>query len=226
MNSKKRILNKAKEQGCNIFKREINIDTRLIESFLASNHNTSTRDLTFEEIKKINEINYIINNMLPDIEKQVVYLLYFFKKQQETVGALLGISQEMVFYYKERALLRIKIHNFFRTVDIQNMEEFLVKYVTRKQRIAMIEYFKEHDLRKIAKKISIAEGRKRSLHYKSICSRVNLGLKRLSELKDVVEDKEIKQLALLYYKVFKILKRYNSLYHTQSKKIVHEEIIA
>jgi len=182
-------------------------------------------DLDFHDSKRIEEINFIINNMLPVIEKQVIYLLYFLKKNQETTGRLLNVSQEMVYYYKKRAILRIKTHYFFRSIDIQKMEEFLSEHVTKKQYVAMIEYFKVHDLRKITKIISELEGKKSELNYEAIGSRIKLGLKKINSLRES-KDEELSKKAELYHKIFKTLKVYNSLHHTQSKKKTTQEIEA
>jgi hypothetical protein len=85
----------------------------------------------------------------------------------------------------------------------------------------MIEYFKEHDLRKIAKKIALEEGRK-SIHYEAIGSRIKLGMKKLEKVKE--DATEIDKSLDLYLKVFRILNKHNSLYNTQSKKKVNLEI--
>jgi hypothetical protein len=163
--------------------------------------------------------------MLPEIEKHVIQLVFFFGKKQEAVGKTLNISQEMVCYYKKRGLSRISLHYFLRSIDIDDMEKFFTAYLTKKQRIAMIEYFKEHDLRRIVKRISDAEHRTKVLNYIAIGSRIKLGIKRLAFLKEN-EDPEIKKKADLYHKIFTILKRHNSLYHTQSKKVINQELTA
>jgi predicted transcriptional regulator len=210
-----------------IFKREIGVDSFLIDSCFSNADGLNfeeTRDLTFDEVNKIEDITFIINNMLPDIEKQVVYFLFFLKKNQETVGKLLNISQEMVYYYKKRALLRIKIHSFFRKVDIDKMDEFLKKNVTKKQYIAMVEYFKEHDLKKIAKKISIIENRTHL--YESMKSRIKLGMKKLKLIIKSNDNENLVKDAKFYLEIFTILTYYKSLHHTQSKKQVPKEIEA
>ena len=224
----KRLISHLKENQINTFQRVINVDSLLIDTFFSSANGLTSQtaeELKYEDSKKVDEINYIINNMIPDIEKQVIYLLFFLKKNQETVGRLLDISQEMVCYYKKRALSRIKIHYFFRSIDLEAMDRFLEEHVTRKQRTAMMEYFKGHDLRKIAKKISVDENRKRQIHYEAIGSRIKLGLKKLTSLKND-KNEEIKKHAQLYFEVFSALKRHNSLHHTQSKKKIDKEIIA
>jgi hypothetical protein len=160
--------------------------------------------------------------MLPEIEKYVILLLFFYKKKQEVVGRILKVSQEMVCYYKKRALKRIGLLCFFRNIDITKMENFLEQHVTKKQKIAMMEYFKDHDLRRIAIKIGKSEG-KDGLLYESIGSRIKLGLKRLDYLKKS-SSLSLSREATLYHKVFSLLKKYNSLYHTQSKKKVSKEI--
>lgn len=227
--SEKKFIRKVREEGGNVYKREISVDNKLIDIFFSSSdglYSEQIKQIKFEDSKKLDEINYIINTMLPDIERQVVYLLFFLKKNQETVGRLLKISQEMVYYYKKRALSRIKIHYFFRSIDIEKMEEFLKNHVTKKQCTAMMEYFKEHDLRKIAKKIVILEKRDRPIHYEAIGSRIKLGLRKIKFLKENVNDEDLKKRASLYFEIFYTLKKYNSLHHTQSKKPISKEILA
>jgi Sigma-70, region 4 len=207
------------------FKREVRIDQNLLEMFFSNSdglYAPSDIQIELENDDKINEINYIIEHMLPEIEKFVILLLFFYKKKQEVVGRILRVSQEMVCYYKKRALKRINLLCFFRNIDITKMEAFLDQHVTKKQKVAMLEYFKDHDLRRIAKKIGKDEG-KISLLYESIGSRIKLGLKRLDYLKKS-SNTALSREAGLYHKVFSLLKKYNSLYHTQSKKRVNKEI--
>lgn len=207
------------------YKREVRIDHNLLELFFSNSDSLYVSEniqIELENEEKINEVNFVIENMLPEIEKYVILLLFFYKKKQEVVGRILKVSQEMVCYYKKRALRRINLLCFFRNIDITKMEVFLDQHVTKKQKIAMLEYFKDHDLRRIAKKIGMAEG-KPDLLYESIGSRIKLGLKRLDYLKkssSILLSKE----ASIYYKVFSLLKKYNSLYHTQSKKKVQKEL--
>jgi hypothetical protein len=208
------------------YRKEVRVDQNLLETFFSNEDSLYSSEIQIELTgdEKTKEISFIIENMLPEIEKYVIVFLFFYKKKQEAVGRVLGVSQEMVAYYKKRALKRIYLLYFFRNIDIRKMEEFLDKYVTKKQKVAMIAYFQEHDLRKIAKKIGKLEG-KEDLLYESIGSRIKLGIKKLESLKD---DKniQISKDAVLYYKVFSLLKKYNSLYHTQSKKQVSEELSA
>jgi len=209
----------------NVYKHEVRIDNTLLETFFSNSDSLySSEDIKIEleNEEKINEIKHVIDNMLPEIEKYVIILLFFYKKKQEVVGRILKVSQEMVCYYKKRALRRINLLCFFRNIDILKMEEFLEQHVTKKQKIAMMEYFKDHDLRRIAKKIGKIEG-KPDLLYESIGSRIKLGLKRLDYLRKSSNSSLAKE-SVLYYKVFSLLKKYNSLYHTQSKKVVREEI--
>jgi len=205
-----------------VYRREVRIDQHLLELFFSNSdglYNTEDTHLELENEDKISEVLYVINNMLPEIERYVILLLFFYKKKQEVVGKILKVSQEMVCYYKKRALKRINLLCFFRNIDIIKMEQFLDIHVTKKQRVAMVEYFKNHDLRKIAKKIGEDEG-KPGLLYESIGSRIKLGIKRLEALKKTQNSSE----AALYFKVFSLLKKYNSLYHTQSKKKVGKEL--
>lgn len=224
-------LDKSQLYNRNFFKKEVNIDNTLLEALFSTDdalsHKLDKEEIKFEDHIKIDEINFIIENMLPEIEKRIVFLIYYMKKKQEVVGRILNISQEMVCYYKKRALIRIRLHNFFRKIDIKGMEEFLDKYVTRKQKIAMLEYFKEHDLRKITKTISLIEEKGKCLSYISIGKRISLGIKKLEKIKDSdAFDAELKEKAVVYHEIFMILKKHNSLYHTQSKKEVTNELEA
>jgi hypothetical protein len=208
--------------------REISVDNKLLELFFTDfdglyAHPGQAENL--EAQKRVEEICYITENMLPEIEKQVIILIFFLKKKQEAVGRILKVTQEMVCYYKNRALLRIRLLYFFRNIDINDMEIFLKDHVTKKQRIAMIEYFKDHDLRRVAKKISQMEDRKTMYNYEAIGSRIKLGLKKLKNLM-VSKDKNLVEKAEKYHKVFTLLKTHNSLHHTQSKKQVPREIQA
>lgn len=216
------------QTGLNFHKREISVDNRLIELFFSNVdglYSESDHQENFELQKRIEEIYYIIENMLPEIEKQVIILFFFLKKKQEIIGKVLKISQEMVCYYKNRALTRIKLLHIFRDIDINDMENFLGKHVTKKQKVAMIEYFKDHDLRRIAKKITAIENRKKQIKYEAIGSRIKLGLKKIKRLIQS-KDKQTSEKSKLYCTVFGYLKKYNSLHHTQSKKQVSAEISA
>lgn len=207
------------------FKREVRVDQAVLEAFFSNSHamySSSDVQIELENEDKVNEINFIIENMLPEIEKYVIILLFSYKKKQEVVGRILKVSQEMVCYYKKRALKRINLLYFFRNIDINKMTDFLETYVTKKQKIAMIEYFKDHDLRRIAKTVAKLEG-KEGLLYESVGSRIKLGLRRLESLKKS-SSPQLVQDATLYHKVFALLKKYNSLYHTQSKKKISKEI--
>jgi hypothetical protein len=206
------------------FRKEVRIDQNILETFFSNEDSLylNSSDIELNNDDKVKEINFIIENMLPEIEKYAIILLFFCKKKQEVAGRILKVSQEMVHYYKKRALKRIGLLYFFRNIDINKMDVFLESHVTKKQKIAMMEYFKEHDLRKIAKKIGKSEG-KEGLLYESIGSRIKLGLKKLAFYKKST-DLQLSKDSILYHKVFSLLKKYNSLYHTQSKKKVCKEL--
>jgi hypothetical protein len=209
----------------NFNRREVSVDNRLIELFFADfeglyANQEHTDD--YEIKKRIEEIKYIIDNMLPEIEKQVIVMFFYLKRKQETIGRILHVSQEMICYYKNRALTRIKMMHFFRNINIEDMENFLTKHVTKKQKTAMVEYFKVHDMRKIAVKIAKMEGKK-FIPYEAIGSRFRLGLKKMKEL-TLSYDNYVADQSKMYLKVFTLLRKYNSLYHTQSKKPVLPEI--
>lgn len=215
----------------NNFRREVNIDNSVIELFFSNTdslYNQQSVSLSFDESKQVEEIFYIIENMLPQIEKSIIYFLFIQKKNQETTGRILNLSQEMVHYYKKRGLERIKLHYFFRSVNLNDLEVFLEENVTKKQKLAMMEYFKIHDLNRIAVKISKIEKRSNTLTYRTIGERILLGIKTLKEIagSDKTKDPVLVKKANLYYKIFRILKKYNSLHHTQSKKNVDIELEA
>ena len=70
----------------------------------------------------------------------------------------------------------------------------------------MLEYFKEHDLRKIAVIISKKEGRSKTITYEAIGSRIKLGLKKIRILKETTKDDDVKKRAILYFDIFSALK--------------------
>lgn len=224
---KKSLRSLADGENINIFKREISVDSSIFENLFSESDslyfNFVTEDLDFEKQRKVDEVYYIIENMLPKIEKQVIFLSYFLKKKQEVIGRLLKISQEMVCYYKKRAEKRIKLHYFFRSIDINDMTLFFNERITKKQKVAMLEYFHVHDLGKIAHTITKMEHRKKEIHYEAIGSRIKLGIKKLEELSKSENSEEAIK-AKKYFDVFTCLKRYNSLYHSQSKKKVKRVI--
>lgn len=226
--NKRAFIKQLEDSGSSLRQRVISVDNRLIELFFSNFEGLYKEEEQIENPElqeKIEDIYFIIETMLPEIEKQVIILFFFLKKKQETIGKILNISQEMVCYYKNRAVTRIRLLHFFRNVDINDMEIFLEEYVTKKQKIAMLEYFKDHDLRRVAEKVTLIEKRKKKIVYESIGSRIKLGIKKLKSLSKN-ENKEIAEKALMYYHIFTSLKKYNSLHHTQSKKSVSLDIIA
>lgn len=213
-----------RSEGYTQHKTEMPVDNTVIDKFFSdfdALYKSDDNGISFDKQNKIDEILYIINSMLPEIEKYVIVFNYFFKKKQEIIGESLNISQEMVCYYRKRALKRIKLLFFLRKVDIIEMEKFLENTVTRKQKIAMIEYFREHDLRKATQNIIKVENK--NMTNRTVGIRITLGVKNLQQLSNIKDEKykDVKK----YLEIFQILQQYNSLYCTQSRVKLNQELL-
>jgi len=216
-------LSLIKAEGYAHHSTEISVDSTIIDRFFSdvdSLYKNNDISISVDKQAKIDEILYIINTMLPEIEKYVIVFSYFFKKKQEIIGQILEVSQEMVCYYRKRALKRIKLLYILRQVDISDMESFFTDNVTKKQKIAMIEYFKEHDLKKATDNIIIIENKK--MTNRTIGIRITLGVKKLRNIQN--DGTERYETAQKYLKIFKILQQYNSLYCTQSRVKLKPEL--
>ena len=203
---------------------EMPVDNFILDKFFSdfdSMYQNNEVSVSFERQNKIDEILFIINSMLPEIEKYVIVFTYFFKKKQETIGQILSISQEMVCYYRKRALKRINLLYILRQIDIVDMEKFLDENVTRKQKVAMIEYFREHDLKKATDNIIIIE--KRNMTNRTIGIRITLGVKKIKQIQETSEGNTFEK-ANKYLKIFNILQQYNSLYCSQSRVKLKSEL--
>jgi len=225
-NSSNTVQNKLsilKAEGYTYHNTEIAVDGSIIDKFFSdvdSLYKNNDISISIDKQAKIDEILYIINTMLPEIEKYVIVFTYFFKKKQEIIGKILEVSQEMVCYYRKRSLKRIKLLYMLRQVDIIEMEEFLSNNVTKKQKIAMVEYFKEHDLKKATDNIIIIENKK--MTNRTVGIRITLGVKKI---RNIPNDKsERYKTAQKYLKIFNILQQYNSLYCTQSRVKLKPEL--
>ncbi len=226
LNSSNTLQNKLsllKAEGYTYHNTEIPVDSTIIDKFFSdvdSLYKNNDISISIDKQAKIDEILYIINTMLPEIEKYVIVFSYFFKKKQEIIGKILEVSQEMVCYYRKRALKRIKLLYVLRQVDISDMEWFLMDNVTKKQKIAMIEYFKEHDLKRATDNIIIIENKK--MTNRTVGIRITLGVKKLKNIPN--DGTERYKTAQKYLKIFKILQQYNSLYCTQSRVKLKPEL--
>ncbi|MFA5733014.1 MAG: sigma factor-like helix-turn-helix DNA-binding protein [Acidithiobacillus sp.] len=153
----------------------------------------------------VKEIKYIINNLIPDIEHEIIDLLFTKNRTQEDTGKIIGMSQEMINYYKKRALQRIFHYYQVRQIDKEKLKIYLDSIVSKKQCEAMLLYLEFHSTFEIKKQLKIT------------CSAVNHRLRCGFEIleKDVSYNTTPEK--LLYYEVFRRLMRYNSLYRSHTK---------
>lgn len=186
------------------FKKEINLDNTTLSTFFCETENVTTKSVNYEEDdEKLTEIRFIIHNLLPDFERDIMSLIFDYNKIQEDIGVILGLSQEMVNYYKKRAIHRIR--HFFdnRKIDVNDMRSCLSRYVSKKQLEAMMLYFLKHNQRIVSKELGISQS--------AVSARLKQGLKKIK--RRTKNDER----AAKYYDVFDNLTKQKSLYNSQTR---------
>lgn len=195
------------------FQKEINIDNSILSTFFASDESATCRskeNYSDEDENKLIEIRFIIHNLLPDFERDIMTLIFDYNKIQEDIGVILGLSQEMVNYYKKRAIHRI-LHFFqHRKIDVNDMRECLQKYMSKRQLEAMMLYFFKHNQRIVSKELGISQS--------AVSARLKQGLKKLK--KKSKNDEKVGK----YYEVFNNLTKQKSLYSSQTRMHVITEV--
>jgi len=147
--------------------------------------------------------------LLPDFERDIMTLIFDYNKIQEDIGVILGLSQEMVNYYKKRAIRRILHFYQNRKINVDDMRECLLRHMSKRQLEAMMLYFFKHNQRVVSKELGISQS--------AVSARLKQGLKKLKK-KSKNDEK-----ALEYYKIFDNLTKQKSLYCSQTKmKAVNE----
>ena len=195
------------------FRKEINIDSGILATFFATNENATLRskeNYNEEDEEKLIEIIFIIHNLLPDFERDIMTLIFDYNKIQEDIGVILGLSQEMVNYYKKRAIHRILHFYHHRKIDVNDMRECLQSYMSKRQLEAMMLYFFKHNQRIVSKELGISQS--------AVSARLKQGLKKLK--KKSRRDER----AVTYFKVFDNLTKQKSLYSSQTRMQVITEV--
>ena len=195
------------------FQREIPIDQVALDTFFCDIESATSiikSQLTDEDEEKLLEIRFIIHNLLPDFERDIMTLIFDYNSIQEDSGVLLGLSQEMVNYYKKRAIHRILHFYNHRKVDVNDMRNCLAEHVSKRQLEAMMLYFFRHNQRVISKELRISQS--------AVSARLKQGLKKLK--KKSKYDKK----ALRYYQIFNNLSKQKSLYSSQTRMQMITEV--
>jgi predicted transcriptional regulator len=195
------------------FQKEINIDNSILSTFFASDESATCRskeNYSDEDENKLVEIRFIIHNLLPDFERDIMTLVFDYNKIQEDIGVILGLSQEMVNYYKKRAIHRILHFFHHRKIDVNDMRECLQKYMSKRQLEAMMLYFFKHNQRIVSKELGISQS--------AVSARLKQGLKKLK--KKSKNDEKVGK----YYEVFNNLTKQKSLYSSQTRMHVITDV--
>lgn len=195
------------------FQKEINIDNGILSTFFASDESATCRskeNYSNDDEEKLVEIRFIIHNLLPDFERDIMTLIFDYNKIQEDIGVILGLSQEMVNYYKKRAIHRILHFYHHRKIDVNDMRECLQRHMSKRQLEAMMLYFFKHNQRIVSKELGISQS--------AVSARLKQGLKKLK--KKSRHDERV----LKYYKVFDNLTKQKSLYSSQTRMQVITEV--
>jgi len=187
------------------FRKEIAIDNSVLSTFFSADENVtlhSSSNYNDDEEEKLSEIRFIIHNLLPDFERDIMTLIFDHNKIQEDIGVILGLSQEMVNYYKKRAIHRILHFYNNRKIDVNDMRNCLAQRMSKRQLEAMMLYFLKHNQRIVSKELGISQS--------AVSARLKQGLKKLRKIK--TDDRAAK-----YYVVFDNLTKQKSLYSSQTR---------
>jgi len=195
------------------FKKEIAIDSTILADFFSTEESATVRAKSFyddSDEERLLEIRFIIHNLLPNFERDIMSLIFDYNKIQEDIGVILGLSQEMVNYYKKRAIHRILHFYHHRKIDINDMRACLLQYISKRQLEAMMLYFFKHNQRIVSKELGISQS--------AVSARLKQGLKKLK--RRARYDKRVAK----YYDVFDNLTKQKSLYSSQTRMNVISEV--
>lgn len=195
------------------FRKEIAVDNLVLSTFFASNESATARSQGYyddEDEEKLVEIRFIIHNLLPDFERDIMTLIFDYNKIQEDIGVILGLSQEMVNYYKKRAVHRILHFYEHRKIDVNDMRCCLSQYMSKRQLEAMMLYFFKHNQRIVSKELGISQS--------AVSARLKQGLKKIRKKSKLDEN------VMKYYKIFDNLSKQKSLYNSQTRMKVITDV--
>jgi len=187
------------------FKKELNLDNSTLSTFFCETENATARtsNSNYDNDEILSDIRFIIHNLLPDFERDIMSLIFDHNKIQEDIGVILGLSQEMVNYYKKRAIHRIKHFYSNRKIDVNDMRSCISKYVSKRQLEAMMLYFLKHNQRAVSKELCISQS--------AVSARLKQGLKKIK--KRIKVDEKLQ----CYYNIFDNLTKQKSLYNSQTR---------
>lgn len=198
--------------------REISFDNVLIEQLVSNEQNLFTQQqelgLEFNDLQKVDQIKFIIDNQLSELERLCFILFMIYKKKQKSIGRILHITQEECCYFKKMAIKKIKRYLILNSIDYSKLEEFVKRFCTEKQTLYFCEYYRHPHSVYIMKKLGCN-------NTTTILSGVKRALRRL-ERQQYSSSKEIATEAKFYVSVFKQHVKGLHLYCASKKKVPQE----
>jgi len=170
----------------------------------------TVEELEQADYEKFQHVSYIVKNLLPKLEREVVLLSFFQSKRQREIARMLGISQEMVAYYKKRAIFRVRMWLRNRSIDLQRMQEVLERWITDRQVRAIMLYLRHHSQDVVANELDITQA--------AVSSRITLGHRHLRRIIRTPFAADQRDELRKYVEVVSDLIAHNSLLDIQAKK--------
>lgn len=187
-----------------------------LEKFYTKDHvphraeSRTPEDFDQSEYEKFQQVSFIVKNLLPKLEREVVLLSFFQGKRQREIARMLNISQEMVAYYKKRAIFRVRMWIRNRSIDLQRMQEVLERWITDRQVSAIMLYLKHHSQDVVANQLDITQA--------AVSSRITLGHRHLCRIIRTPFAAAQREELRKYVEVVSDLIAHNSLLDIQAKK--------
>lgn len=167
-------------------------------------------DFEQSDYERFQHVSFIVKNLLPKLEREVVLLSFFQNKRQREIARMLNVSQEMVAYYKKRAIFRVRMWLRNRTIDLQRMQEVLERWITDRQVMAIMLYLRHHSQDLVANELSITQA--------AVSSRITLGHRHLRRVIRTPFAADQRSELRRYIEVVSDLIAHNSLLDIQAKK--------
>ena len=157
------------------------------------------------------EISPIIKTRLPEIEREILYKLYFESQTLEHVGQQLNISKVNVLTYRNRAIFRIKIIYQLSKL-LPDAKIFLSKYCDQKCVVTMLHYIEYQNMYVIVNKLQFVESKR--VTEQAVGVRINNEVERLRQVKVDIKDMNINA---AFFQTINILKNNQFLFETKGK---------
>lgn len=173
-------------------------------------------DFEQSDWERYQQVTFIVKDLLPRLEREVVLLSFFQGKRQREIARMLNISQEMVAYYKKRAIFRVRMWLRNRSIDLQRMQEVFERWITDRQVRAIMLYLRHHSQDTVANELHITQA--------AVSSRITLGhrhLRRVIRTPFAASQRELRR----YVEVVSDLIAHNSLLDIQAKKPRREGVV-